>query len=112
MGITFKENVPDVRNSKVVDLIRELKEYGIQVSVYDPIANPDEVKKYYGINLIKDVKENAPYDGIVVAVKHNEFLNLKMEQLKELVERNPVLVDIKGIYSKQLYEKAFIYWRL
>jgi UDP-N-acetyl-D-galactosamine dehydrogenase len=112
MGITFKENVPDVRNSKVVDLIKELQEYGIQTFVYDPIANPEEVKRYYGINLIWNLKENAPYDGIVVAVKHKEFLNLKPKHFKELTKENPVLVDVKGIYPKKEFAKEFIYWRL
>ena len=112
MGITFKENVPDTRNSKVVDLIRELQEYGIQVSVYDPVADPREVKKYYGLDLLKDLRENAPYDGIVVAVKHKEFLELKPEHFKELVKENPVFVDIKGIYPKGEFSEHFIYWRL
>jgi len=112
MGITFKENVPDVRNSKVVDLIKELEDYGIRVSVHDPIADPEEVRRYYGIDLIKDLKENAPYDGIVVAVKHKEFLNLKPEHFKELVGENPVFVDIKAIYPKEEFSKSFLYWRL
>jgi len=111
MGITFKENVPDVRNSKVVDLIKELEDYGIRVSVHDPIADPEEVRRYYGIDLIKDLKENAPYDGIVVAVKHKEFLNLKPEHFKELVGENPVFVDIKAIYPKEEFSKSFLYWR-
>jgi len=112
MGITFKENVPDARNSKVADLIKELEEYGIQVSVYDPVADPKEVERYYGINLMKALKENAPYDGIVVAVKHKEFLNLKPEHFKEIAKENPVLVDVKGIYPKEELAKEFIYWRL
>jgi len=112
MGITFKENVPDVRNSKVVDLIRELEEYGIRVSVYDPVADPREVKKYYGIDLVEDIGENAPYDGVVVAVKHKEFLNITPDRFREITEENPVLVDIKGIYPKEEFSKGFLYWRL
>jgi len=112
MGITFKENVPDVRNSKVYDLIKELQEYGIQVSVYDPIADPGEVRRYYNIDLIEEPKEKAPYDGIVVAVKHKEFLNLKPEHFKELTKENSILVDIKAIYPKEEFVKEFIYWRL
>lgn len=112
MGITFKENVPDVRNSKVADLVKELEEYGIRVSVYDPIADPEEVKKYYGIDLIKEPKENAPYDGIVVAVKHREFLNITADQFEKLMKENPVFVDIKGIYPKEEFAGKFLYWRL
>jgi UDP-N-acetyl-D-galactosamine dehydrogenase len=112
MGITFKENVPDVRNSKIAELVRELEEYGIRVSVYDPVANPDEVEKYYGIELIGKPEENAPYDGIIVAVKHNEFKNWNVEQFKELVKENPIFVDIKAIYPKEKFSKEFLYWRL
>jgi UDP-N-acetyl-D-galactosamine dehydrogenase len=111
-GITFKENVPDVRNSKVVDLVEELKEYGIRVEVYDPVANPEEVKRYYGIELLKDVKEKAPYDGIIVAVKHDEFKSMSIEQFKELVSGNSVFVDIKAIYPKEDFSKYFLYWSL
>jgi UDP-N-acetyl-D-galactosamine dehydrogenase len=112
MGITFKENVPDVRNSKVVDLIKELQEYGIQTFVYDPIANPDEVKKYYGIDLIKELSQYAPYDGIIVAVKHQQFLDLDTLFFKRLTKGNPIFVDIKGIYPKEEFDKSFLYWRL
>jgi len=112
MGITFKENVPDVRNSKVVDLIKELQEYGIQTFVYDPIANPEEVKKYYGLNLIKEPSEEAPYDGIIVAVKHKEFLDLDAYFFKRLVKENPIFVDVKGIYPKEEFSRTFLYWRL
>jgi len=112
MGITFKENVPDVRNSKVVDLIKELQEYGIQTFVYDPIANPEEVKKYYGLDLIKEPSEEAPYDGIIVAVKHKEFIDINAEHFKELTKGTSIFVDIKGIYSRKEFIKQFIYWRL
>ena len=112
LGITFKENVPDVRNSKVAELIKELREYGIQTFVYDPIANPQEVKKYYGIELLRSPEEQTPYDGIILAVKHNEFLKFRLETFKEWVKEQSIFVDIKGIYPKNLFSRHFSYWRL
>ena len=82
------------------------------MSVYDPIANSKEIKRYYGINLVEDIKENAPYNGIVVAVKHKEFLDFKAEQFKKLLKDNPIFVNIKGIYPKEKFDKRSIYWRL
>ena len=84
LGITFKENIPDIRNSKVVDIYNELKEYGIEVYVYDPYAYPEEVKEEYGIELIDDINERKPYDAVVVAVKHKQFIEeFSLEKHKE-----------------------------
>ena len=112
LGITFKENVPDVRNSKVADMIKELQDYGVRVYVYDPLANPEEVKKYYQINLIENPEKYAPYDGIVVAVKHDSFKNLNLSYFEKLSNPPAVFVDIKGIYPKDEFSEKFIYWRL
>jgi len=116
MGITFKENIPDIRNSKVVDIYKELKEYGINVYVYDPHAYKDEVKKEYGIDLIDNIKAFSPYDAIIVAVKHDVF---KKEYTLDKLEKlyNPsykkVLIDVKGLYDKnEAINKNFLYWRL
>ncbi len=112
MGITFKENVPDVRNSKVAELVEELREYEIDVSVYDPIANPEEVKRLYGIDLLKSPEDRAPYDGIIVAVKHNEFLKKNLAYFKRLVSGRAFFADVKAVYPKEEFSKEFIYWRL
>ncbi|MBL4936331.1 nucleotide sugar dehydrogenase [Clostridium sp. YIM B02515] len=130
MGITFKENCPDIRNSKVIDIITELQEYGVIVKVYDPIVNKDEVLHEYGIKLC-ELEELRDLDGVIFAVSHDKFKVLDIEQIgklysnkcqdfeevaatKELSEqRNNVLIDVKGIYeSKQAIEKGYIYWRL
>lgn len=112
LGITFKENVRDVRNSKVVDLIRELEEYGIEVSVYDPLAHPEDVELLYKKTLLKSMDENAPYDAIVFAVRHNQFLDIDKDFLQRLLKNKSVIIDIKGILSENKIPKGSIYWRL
>ena len=116
MGITFKENIPDIRNSKVVDIYKELKEYGINVYVYDPYAYKDEVKKEYGIDLIDNIKAFSPYDAIIVAVKHDVFKKeYTLDKLEKLYNSSykKVLIDVKGLYDKnEAINKNFLYWRL
>jgi UDP-N-acetyl-D-galactosamine dehydrogenase len=112
MGITFKENVPDVRNSKVAELVEELKDFGLTVEVFDPIANPEEVERYYGIKLLRSIEEKAPYDGVIVAVKHNRFKKLSGNFFKRILNQRAILVDIKGIYKNTNFIKNYIYWTL
>lgn len=113
MGITFKENVPDIRNSKVIDIIKELKEYGIEVLVTDPLALEEEVDKFYGLKLQK-IEEIENVDAVVLAVAHNDYLNISLENLKKKFKSDKsVLIDIKGIFDKnQAKTKGFAYWRL
>jgi len=108
MGITFKENVSDLRNSKVVDLINELKTYGVLVEVTDPYASSDEVKKEYGLELTEDIADD--YNAVVVAVSHNDYLNLNETFFKSISTKNAILVDIKGIYRDKIKELS--YWSL
>lgn len=96
LGITFKENCPDVRNTKAVDVIHQLKSYGTQVTIYDPWANPEEVKHEYGLKTVQKLP-NKTYDAVVLTVAHNEFLN---EDLKSLLKPNGVLYDVKGILNE------------
>jgi len=130
LGITFKENCPDVRNSKVIDIIRELKEYGIEVLTCDPIADSEAVVREYNIKL-SDLKEINDVEAVIVAVAHDKFRNLSLDNLKqiyrnysydlkeiaisideELIKQN-VLIDVKGVFNKtEAVEKGFIYWRL
>lgn len=97
LGITFKENCPDIRNSRVVDIYKELVDFGMDVDVYDPWANPAEVKHEHGIDLVS--KLASSYQAIVLTVAHNEFLNLPFAALKA---ENGVIFDIKSILSKGL----------
>ena len=111
MGITFKENIKDIRNSKVVDIYNELLSYGVKPFVYDPYAEPEEVKREYGIELLKTPHQEAPYDAVVVAVKHEEFKELQPEFFKEISVSKPIVIDVKGIYDREKF-KELILWRL
>jgi len=110
MGATFKENVSDIRNSKVADLITELKSYGVNVDIIDPYASPDEFKHEYGLELSEKTSTN--YDAVVVAVNHDEYINLAESDFKNMMQNvsNPILVDIKGIYRNKI--KELQYWSL
>lgn len=93
LGITFKENCPDVRNTKVIDVISHLKTYGMHLTIYDPWANPSEVKSEYQIDTIKETPK-ATFDAIVLTVAHNEFIKM---DLKPLMKKNTVVYDVKGV---------------
>lgn len=100
MGITFKENCPDIRNTKVIDIINELREYGVDVLVYDPIANKDDVKSEYNIDLVPYEKLQK-LDAVLIAVEHEEFKNLDIKDIKNMQnKKNPIIIDIKGIFDK------------
>ena len=108
MGITFKENVADIRNSKVMDIIRELKDFGVDVDVMDPHADSEEVKREYGFSLLE--KPYDKYDAIIVAVSHDAYLNLDETYFKSLSQDKAILVDVKGIYRGKIQELN--YWSL
>jgi UDP-N-acetyl-D-galactosamine dehydrogenase len=95
LGITFKENCPDIRNTRAIDIYRELMGYEIGVDVYDPWANSEEVQKEYGINLVETPQ--GPYDAIILAVSHNQFLKLDLKPLKK---KDGVVYDVKSILPK------------
>ncbi len=106
LGITFKENCPDIRNSKVADLVKELENWGANVVVVDPWANRDEVAHEYGIQL-GHIDSFTKVDSLVVAVGHNEFRSMSPEQLKELCRtEKPVLADIKALYDRHKAAKV------
>ncbi len=98
LGITFKENCPDIRNSRVVDVIQELNEYGIHLEVYDPWADKDEVKKEYNVSLIDNLELND-YDVLVLAVAHDEFKSLNLRS-----NNKRVVFDIKSIVDRQFVD--------
>jgi len=113
LGITFKENCPDVRNSKITDVVFELKNWGVNVVVADPWADPIEVERTYGITLGK-VDTNHKVDSLIVAVGHNEFRNLDPEVLRSFCKGSaPVLADVKSLYDRnRLAEQGFTVFRL
>ncbi len=114
MGITFKENCPDIRNSKVEDIILRLSEYGITPLVVDPWADAEEVRNEYNVELL-DFDEVFDVDALVFAVAHREFKNISWEKLDSLYKKNSkkILVDVKNIFSNQdLSNREYLYWKL
>lgn len=126
LGLTFKENCPDVRNTKVIDVINELKEYGINVLVHDPQADKKEVLDVYGIEL-KDIEDIKDMDAVVLAVSHEEYKELNLNSINSFYNNNyythingdediddkKVMIDIKGMFNRNDAEKMdYLYWRL
>ena len=113
LGITFKENCPDIRNSKIIDMIKEFEQWGINAVVSDPWADAEEVKDEYGLNLV-NIDENNPVDALVVAVGHKEYRTLGAETLRSFVRSDkPVLVDVKSLFDRStLSEQGFTIFRL
>ncbi|MDM8533933.1 nucleotide sugar dehydrogenase [Clostridiaceae bacterium HSG29] len=116
LGFTFKENCPDTRNTRVIDIVNELIEYGINPMIADPAADVEEAKHEYGIKFdsMEDIKD---VDALIIAVVHDEFLKLSNNDLNEFYKEQPnekkVLIDIKGLLDRKEYEKAgYKYWRL
>ncbi len=113
LGFTFKENCPDTRNTKVIDIVKELREYGIEPLITDPQADEDEAERLYGV-AFSDMKEVKNMDAVILAVAHREFSNLSMEMVNSWFgSGNKVLLDLKGLLDRKAYEKAgYIYFRL
>lgn len=116
LGFTFKENCPDTRNTRVIDIVNELKEYGIVPVITDPEADKQETKKEYGIDLnpLEGIKD---MDAVLIAVAHENFLKLQQEDIKKMYRKTGdskrVLIDLKGILDRKEYESAgYKYWRL
>ncbi|WP_201542677.1 Vi polysaccharide biosynthesis UDP-N-acetylglucosamine C-6 dehydrogenase TviB [Psychrobacter faecalis] len=97
MGFTFKGNCPDTRNTKVIEVIKELQSFNINVDVYDNWANREEVKVQYGIELINELKQDH-YDGVIIAVDHNEYKKLGVDYIRSLAKDNHVIYDVKNIF--------------
>lgn len=111
-GLTFKEDCPDLRNSRVIDIIHELESYGIEVQVHDPISDPVEAEHYYGVRLTKwdDLKKS---DAMVFAVAHNFYKNLPIEKIKEMAADNGVIIDVKSMLNQSMIEGTGLdFWRL
>jgi UDP-N-acetyl-D-galactosamine dehydrogenase len=106
MGATFKEDVSDIRNSKVADLINELKSYGINVEVVDPLASSDELQEEYGFKLVPQV--NSSYDAVIVAVAHKEYLDLDEKYFNSITNSKAILLDVKGIYRDKIKELTYM----
>lgn len=112
-GFTFKENCPDTRNSKVFDIVKELREYEIEPVIYDPVADRIEAERLYGIKLA-DYNYLKSVDAVIFAVSHNEFLKYSIDDINRLYcDGKKILIDVKGIFDRNEYESAgYTYWRL
>ena len=115
-GMTFKENCPDIRNSKVIDIVNELREYGAEPLVYDPVADKQETFAEYKINLVKE-DEVYDADAIIIAVAHKEFANKNIQDYYKYFNNAPnqkkVIIDVKGVLnSKEIEKEHYVYWRL
>lgn len=113
LGFTFKENVPDIRNTRVVDIIAELREYGISVLIHDPEADPAEAMREYGQELLP-LDALKDLDALILAVPHEEFKALGVDALKAMFSGKPVtLIDIKSFWNKRaMLDAGFALWRL
>lgn len=113
LGFTFKENCPDTRNTKIIDIVNELREYGIEPMIADPTADAEEARKLYGVEFV-GMSEIKSVDAVVLAVAHTEFKSLSMEQLDALYgEGKKIMIDVKGLLNRKEYEEAgYSYWRL
>ncbi len=110
MGITFKENVSDIRNSKVADLVSELEQFSVTVEVHDPHANTKEVHHEYGFHLVDKIGKD--YDAVIAAVNHQEYVDLDADYFKSIMTNPPILVDIKSMFYKKISTDGMIYWSL
>lgn len=113
LGFTFKENCPDTRNTKIVDIVKELQEYGIHPVIADPIADAVEAKRLYGVKFT-EISEIKNMDAVVLAVAHSEFSSFTMEKMDSFFRNGKkVLLDLKGLLNRKEYEQAgYNYWRL
>ena len=110
LGVTFKENVADIRNSKVVDVVRELMDFGVNVQLYDPYASPNEIAHEYKLTMIEEIGKG--YDAVVVAVAHKKFEALTLDKFRELSRDHLLLFDLKGLYDRSQLREGETIWRL
>jgi len=113
LGITFKEDVPDLRNTKAVDIIKELEDYGVNVLVHDPLADRNEAQEYYGIEL-QDLQALKDVDAVIVAVAHSDYKHIGLSGIVSICkDDSAIVVDVKGIFNPSGSEsEKILYWRL
>jgi UDP-N-acetyl-D-galactosamine dehydrogenase len=113
LGLTFKENIPDLRNTRVIDIVRELEDYGLEVLVHDPLANARDAGEYYGIKL-ETLHSLRNVHAVIVAVAHDEYRKLGLKKIAGFCEDGvPLVIDIKGMFHpEEAKDMGIRYWRL
>lgn len=112
LGFTFKENCPDIRNTKIIDIVKELNEYGIQPLIVDPVADQEEAKYLYGIDFA-NMNELKDLDALIIATSHDEFKRIDSADFDTMFKDQKIMIDVKGIMDRKEYEKkGYHYWRL
>ncbi|NQE52414.1 MAG: UDP-N-acetyl-D-mannosamine dehydrogenase [Candidatus Methanolliviera sp. GoM_oil] len=108
MGLTYKENVPDTRESPVKEIVKELKEFGIDAYGYDPLLSKEEIEGF-GVKALDVLKEKM--DGVIVAVAHDEFKKMKLDEIKKFMNEKPVLIDVRGMFDEAVAKGKEFYYR-
>ena len=102
LGFTFKENCPDIRNTKVFDLVKILEEYNLHLEIIDPWVSPIEAKRVFGLNISNKISKNIKYNAVVCTLAHAEFMKMSQEEWKEIIEPSGIIFDLKGIVPRGL----------
>jgi UDPglucose 6-dehydrogenase/UDP-N-acetyl-D-galactosamine dehydrogenase len=108
MGLTYKENVPDTRESPVREMVKELKDFGVDVYGYDPLLSREEIERF-GVKAFDE--SNVKVDCVIVAVAHDEFKKMKLEDLTKMMNENPVLIDVRGMFYKEEVRREGFYYK-
>lgn len=112
LGFTFKENCPDTRNTKIIDIVNELKSYGIDPIIVDPVADVEEANLLYGITF-KGMDELKELDALIIATSHDIFREITLNEFNQMYSDRKIMIDVKGLLNREEYEKAnYLYWRL
>ena len=112
LGLTFKENCPDLRNSKVISIVNHLEEYKCQITVSDEHADQDEASEIYGINLV-NIESNSNFDAVIIAVKHSQYYDLNTNMWENMLSEKGVIIDVKSIYPRSMFSNTQLtHWRL
>ena len=110
MGLTYKENVPDTRESPVREMVKELKEFGVEAYGYDPLLSREEIEGF-GVNALDNLDVEIKMDGVIVAVAHDEFKKMKLENIKKFMNNKPIIVDVRGIFDEEAAKGKGFYYR-
>ena len=110
MGLTYKENVPDTRESPVREMVKELKEFGVEAYGYDPLLSKEEIEGF-GVKALDNLDVKLKMDGVIMAVAHEVFKKMKLEDVKKFMNEKPVLIDVRGVFDAEEAKREGFYYR-